>query len=179
MDPILKQLRSELAHVLRGLDAAQTQLRPPARPGHREKWSIQQIIEHLLLSYAGSEKALEGRIAKRSPTRTKPSLLQSFSQYAILRLGYYPTGREAPSLVMPAASTQPLSGEALTQAASEHLAHLDQRCVEAATLFGNTERCATHMVLGPLSIQQWRKFQLVHGEHHLKQITAIRKAHRI
>ncbi len=33
----------------------------------------------------------------------------------------------------------------------------------------------TH-VLGPLNIDQWRKFHLVHGEHHLKQIAAIRKA---
>jgi hypothetical protein len=25
-------------------------------------------------------------------------------------------------------------------------------------------------VLGPFSIEQWRKFHLVHGRHHVKQI---------
>ena len=177
MDPTLLQLQSEMAHSLRGLDAAQTQLRPPSRV--RDKWSIQQIVEHLLLSYAGTGRALEARIAKRTPTRTKPKLLQSFAQYTILRLGYYPTGRKAPSLVVPAPSSPPLSGAALTRAASEHLTSLDQHCIEAATLFGDNERCATHIILGPLSVQQWRKFQLVHSEHHLKQIAAIRKVHRI
>jgi hypothetical protein len=29
-------------------------------------------------------------------------------------------------------------------------------------------------VLGPLSMQQWRKFHLIHGRHHLKQIARIR-----
>ena len=177
MDPTLQQLQSELARGLKGLDAAKTQLRPPSR--QPDKWNIQQIIEHLLLTYAGTERALEARIDKRTPTRTKPNLTQSFSQYTVLRLGYFPAGRKAPPLVTPAASAQPLSGEELSQSVSEHLSRLDQRCVEAGKLFGETERSVTHMILGPLSIQQWRKFQLVHGEHHLKQIVAIRKAHRI
>ena len=177
MNPILQQLQHEIAQSLRGLDSSQTQLRPPSHTP--AKWSIQQIVEHLLLSYAGTEGALGARIAKQTPTRTRPNLLQSFSQFTILRLGYFPPGRKAPSLVVPASETQPLSGEQLTQASCEHLAALDQRCVEAAALFGETGRCATHMILGPLSIEQWRKFQLVHGEHHLKQIITIRKARHI
>jgi hypothetical protein len=35
------------------------------------------------------------------------------------------------------------------------------------------------MVLGPLSINQWSRFQLIHGEHHVKQILAIRDAHHL
>jgi hypothetical protein len=33
-------------------------------------------------------------------------------------------------------------------------------------------------VLGPLSVDQWRRFQLIHGEHHLRQIISIRKAYK-
>ncbi len=179
MDPTLQQLHRELAGGLNGLDTSQTQLRPPARPGQTERWNIQQIIEHLLLSYAGTEKALQVRIVKGTPTQTKPSLTQSFTQYTLIRLGYFPHGTKAPPLVTPAESAQPVDGQELSQSVFDHLSRLDQRCVEAAALFGETNRSVSHIRLGPLSIQQWRKFQLVHGEHHLKQIMAIRKSYRV
>jgi hypothetical protein len=179
MDSTLHQLQREIAFVLKGLDASQTQLRPASRRASSDRWSIQQIVEHLLLTYAGTETALSARIAKRKPTLAKPSLPQHLAQYTVVRLGYFPTGRKAPPLVTPPTTTHPLSGDELTQAAIQHLEHLDQCCTEASGLFGSVERCATHMSLGPLSIEQWRKFQLIHGEHHLKQIVAIRKAHNV
>jgi|SRR5271155_4667328 len=176
MNATLQQLQHEIAFCLRGLDATQTQLRPPSRPN---KWSIQQIIEHLLLSYSGTEMALNARLAKGAPTKAKPALLQRFGQYTLIHLGYFPTGRKAPPLVTPVPSAHPLSGEELTQAVAAHLTSVDALCTDAEKLFGATNRCASHMVLGPLSVNQWRRFQLIHGEHHLKQIVAIRKAHNL
>lgn len=176
MNSTLHQLQREIASSLRGLDATQTQLRPPSRPG---KWSIQQIVEHLLLSYTGTEMALDARLIKGAPTRAKPALLQRFGQYTVIHLGYFPTGRKAPPLVTPPETTHPLSGEELSHAAAEHLTRVDTLCTEAEKLFGATNRCASHMILGPLSVNQWRRFQLIHGEHHLKQIVAIRKAHNL
>jgi DinB superfamily len=176
MNATLHQLQHEIAFCLRGLDATQTQLHPPSRPN---KWSIQQIIEHLLLSYSGTEMALNARLVKRAPTKAKPALLQRFGQYTLIHLGYFPTGRKAPPLVTPAPTTHPLSGEELTQAVAEHLTSVDALCAEAEELFGATNRCASHMILGPLSVNQWRRFQLIHGEHHLKQIVAIRKANNL
>lgn len=173
------QLQQEISRSLQGLDAPQTQLRPPASPGRPQKWNIQQIIEHLLLTYAETETALNARIAKRTPTRTQPGFLQCISQYTVCRLGYFPSGRKAPPLVTPPSAESPLSAEQLSQAAADHLARLDQSCNQAAEIFGHTARCATHMVLGPLSIDQWRRFQFIHGRHHLKQIAAIRKAHHV
>jgi len=176
MNATLHQLQREIASCLNGLDAGQTQLRPPSRPG---KWSIQQIIEHLLLSYSGTETALNARLAKRTPTRAKPNLLQRASQYTLIHLGYFPTGREAPPLVTPPATSHPLSGRELAEASAEHLHRIDDLSAEGEKLFGTDERCASHMVLGPLSINQWRRFHLIHGEHHLKQIVAIRKTHKV
>jgi Protein of unknown function (DUF1569) len=176
MDATLQQLQREIASVLQGLDASQTQLRPPSRPN---KWNIQQIIEHLLLSYNGTQMALNARVSKGTPTRAKPALLQRCGQYTLIHLGYFPTGRMAPPLVTPPSTTNPLSGDELTKAAAEHLACVDTLCGKAENLFGATNRCASHMVLGPLSVDQWRRFQLIHGEHHLKQIVAIRKAHSV
>jgi hypothetical protein len=176
MNSTLLQLRHEIAASLYSLNATETQLRPPSRPS---KWSIQQIIEHLLLTYSSTETAINARLAKRTPTRARPTLTHRVFQIAVTRCGYFPTGRKAPEIVTPPLTTHPLCGEDLAQAAAEHLAHLDLLFAEAETLFGPASQCASHAVLGPLNINQWRKFQLIHGEHHLKQIAAIRKAHHV
>jgi hypothetical protein len=81
-------------------------------------------------------------------------------------------------MVTPPSSAPPRSGSELIQAASQYLFSFDLRCSETENLFG-ANRCASHIVLGPLSVNQWRMFQLVHGRHHLKQIAAIRKAYNI
>ena len=176
MNSTLHQLQNDITSSVRGLDAAQTQLRPPTRP---DKWSIQQIIEHLLLTYSQTEAAINTRLVKRAPTRATSNLKQRIFQYAVTRCGYFPTGRAAPAFVTPGPTTHPLSGDELTEATEGHLTQLDLLFTEAETLFGPVSQCATHAVLGPLNIDQWRKFQLVHGRHHLKQIAVIRKAHRL
>lgn len=176
MNPALLQLQREIASSLHGLDANQTQLHPPARP---DKWSIQQIVEHLLLTYSSTETAINARLTKRAPTRAQSTFRQRVFQYAVTRCGYFPPGREAPAIVTPQPTSHPLSGDALTYATAEHLAHLDPLFAEAESLFGPVSQCASHAVLGPLNIDQWRIFQLVHGRHHLKQIAAIRKAHNL
>src|ERR1700722_15998433 len=176
INPDLQRLHRALTRSLRGLDDTQTQLHPPL---HIDKWSIQQIVEHLLLSYSGTETAINARLAKRTPTRAKPSLMQHFGQYTLIHLGYFPTGRKAPPLVTPPPTTHPLSGEALILAVADHLTRLNLPLAEAEDLFGATSRCASHMVLGPLSVNQWCRFQLIHGMHHVKQILAIRQAHHL
>jgi hypothetical protein len=173
MNPTLHQLQCEIASSLHGLDATQTQLRPPSRPGN---WSIQQIIEHLILTYSGTATGITTRLTKRTPTKAKPTLANRIFQFAVTRCGYFPTGREAPPPVTPQPTSEPLSGPDLIEATAEHLVRLDLLFTDAETLFGSASRCASHPVLGPLNIDQWRKFHLVHGEHHLKQIAAIRKA---
>jgi hypothetical protein len=176
MNPDLQQLQRELAGSLRSLDFAQTQLRSPSNP---DGWSIQQIVEHLLLTYESTEAAFNARLVKGTPTRAKVSFVQRIQQYAVMRFGYFPTGRKAPLPVTPQTSTHPLSGEELTHAVAEHLASLDTLCSESEKHFGSTLRCVNHGVLGPLKIDHWRKFQLVHGRHHIKQISAIRQSHHL
>lgn len=176
MNVTLCQLQREIASTLRGLDATQTQLCPASIHG---KWSIQQIIEHLLLTYSSTEAAINARLTKHAPTRAQSTLRQRVFQYAVTRCGYFPTGREAPPMVTPQPTTHPLSGENLTHASAEHLTRVDLLLTKAETLFGPSSQFASHAVLGPLNVDQWRIFHLVHGRHHLKQIAAIRKAHNL
>ena len=176
MNSDLQLLTRELAQSLQGLDRTQIQLRPP---NHPDGWSIQQIVEHLLLTYESTEVVLKARLAKGTPTRAKPTILQYVQQYAVMRLGYFPTGRKAPSPVSPRSPSRPLTGEELTHSVAEHLASLEAICHEAEKFFGPSARFANHTVLGPLHVPHWRRFQLVHGRHHIKQILAIRRSNNL
>jgi hypothetical protein len=173
MHEILERLESELATVLHGLDARQAQLTPKLHP---EKWNIQQIVEHLLLSYRSTTVVLQTRIDKGSATKARPVPQQRFAQFFLIALGRFPRGRLAPPEVSPTLPASLRNGEELTRRVHDDLAGMERAACAAEALFG-TGRCASHMILGPLSIHQWRRFHLIHGQHHIKQIRRIRQDH--
>jgi hypothetical protein len=175
MDSILQQLHNEIAGSIEGLNSVQTQLAPSASS---EKWSIQQILQHLCLTYAFTETAFDARLAKGTPTSARPTLQQRIGQYILTTLGFFPSGREAPERVAPPQITTPVCGSDLAYHFAQHLTRIDRLFNEAEALFG-PGRCISHMILGPLSVHQWRRFHLIHGRHHLKQIRAIRAAHNL
>jgi hypothetical protein len=43
---------------------------------------------------------------------------------------------------------------------------------ECERKFGARTKILDHPVLGPLTVEQWRKFHWIHGRHHAKQIRA-------
>jgi DinB superfamily len=172
MHPILERLERELTPSLRDLDATQTQLR---RTAHPDKWSIQQIVDHLILTYALTQRSLETRIAKGRPTHAPVSIKQCTRQFVLVTLGIFPEGRPAPLAVLPSPA-EPLSGHALIQAVHQNLTNVDRLSNQAESIFGH-RRAVTHQILGPLSVPQWRRFHLIHARHHIKQILAIRRDH--
>jgi hypothetical protein len=171
MHEILRKLHRELANGVSGLTAEQTQMR--RAPG---SWTIQQIFEHLLLTYESTTGVVESRVAKGRPTKGSPTLTQRGGQVLVTTLGVLPKGRKAPAGVCPAAvCTKPMSGMELTERAAEALFPLDAALRHAEVLFGGAKASISHQVLGPLSVVRWRKFHLVHGEHHLRQILETRR----
>ena len=167
----LDRLYREMAAALSGLSAAQTQARPTAHP---EKWSIQQIVEHLCRTYHASVPAIQGRVEKGTSTRAVPSLQQRLGQFFLISLGQFPRGREAPEAVWPPLPSDPVDGAELCARVRAALEPLDEVIEEGERIFGKA-RAASHMILGPLSMQQWRRFHLIHGRHHVKQIWEIRR----
>jgi len=172
----LELLREELEVALGGLDSQQTQLQPVGEQG---KWTVQQIVGHLLKTYAATEKAMEARVAKGQPTRAKVTVVQRVSQFALLRAGYFPQGRVAPEVVCAAAGEDAAPSGVLIAQLDLALFAMDRKLAETEALFGRNARSVNHMVLGPLSIDQWAKFHLAHGRHHIKQISAIRRQHGV
>jgi hypothetical protein len=167
-------LKDELCAAVHGLNSTQTQLRPNGRP---DAWTIQQIVEHLLLTYRGTVDVLETRLAKGVPTKKRPTVGHRVAQFTVVKAGYFPRGMEAPEPVQPRASAA-RSGEEL--AASVHseidgLGALVDRCERVL----GRERSVTHFILGPMSMAQWTRFHLVHGNHHVKQIRTIRRQHAL
>jgi hypothetical protein len=172
----LDVLREELELALGGLDGQQTQLRPL---GRQEKWSVQQIVGHLLRTYAATEKAIDARLGKGLPTKARVNLLQRAGQFILLRVGYFPRGRRAPESVCAPLGEEAAPAGILLSQIGVSLSAMTTKLAACEALFGERCRAVNHMALGPLNVDQWSKFHLAHGRHHIKQITAIRKQHGV
>ncbi len=166
----LERLETELSVALSGLDARASQRAPRAHPA---KWTIQQIVEHLVLTYRSTANLVQKRLEKGTPTQAVPSLAQRVGQFTTMTAGYFPPGRPAPDAVCPGLPASFQTGEELARRVHDEVQSMDEALARAAALFGE-RRFASHLVLGPLSAQQWSKFHLVHGKHHVRQIRRIR-----
>jgi hypothetical protein len=67
-----------------------------------------------------------------------------------------------------------MAAEAVVKALGEKLAAMDELITQCETRFGRSTRILDHPVLGPLTARQWRRFHLVHAQHHAKQIWRLR-----
>jgi hypothetical protein len=56
------------------------------------------------------------------------------------------------------------------------IAEMDDQIARCEQNFGSRRKLLDHPVLGPLTGAQWRKFHLVHGLHHVKQIRHLRNS---
>ena len=167
MHPTLAVLDAKLTEALAGMDTPEMQLGPSG------KWSKQQIAYHLILTYKASEAVLTNRISRGRPTRASPNVSQRLAQFVVLTLGHFPKGRGAPPEVMPGSDIGPRSGDDLLHEARQCLSRVDDRLVQTSNAFGRTKKSVSHLILGPISPDQWRRFHLIHGLHHIRQITAI------
>jgi len=167
MNRTLQSLQKRLGETIGGLASAETQARIQRR------WSVQQIVEHLILTYSATESVLTSRISKGRPTQARPSISQHLEQIYVVHLGLFPEGITAPVAVIPSSSSTALAGEQLVSLAAEYLLRMDAALDRTSELFGEHTKSVSHVILGPLSPPQWRKFHLVHGLHHIAHIKAI------
>jgi hypothetical protein len=79
----------------------------------------------------------------------------------------------APPGVIPAViDSEPLDGTAISARLHDDLWAMDELLIACEEQFGR-RRFSTHQVLGPISADQWRRFHVVHGRHHLKQLRQL------
>jgi hypothetical protein len=160
VDPYLKRLQQEIASAVAGLSAEQLSGHPPG------KWSAAEVLEHLYLTYTGTIKGFERVAEGGRPLATTSTWAQRGRILVVLGFSHLPAGRESPPVARP-------RGVPLEKVLSEigpKIVEMDdiiQRCAEN---LGMRTKLLDHPILGPLTAAQWRKFHLVHGLHHVKQI---------
>lgn len=166
MDPHLSQLQKEISSAVAGFSSEQLSVHPPG------KWCAADILEHLYLTYTGTTKGFQRVLDAGKPKVTPPTWKQRTGALLVLGFSYLPSGREAPAMSRP----KGLPHEKVQSEIAVKIAEMDAMLTACESKFGAATKVLDHAILGPLTINQWRKFHLVHGRHHIKQIEGLRAA---
>lgn len=164
MDHRLQTLQNEIASAVAGLTPEQLSSHPPG------KWCLAEIIEHLYLTYTGTIKGFQRVADAGKPLATRPSLKQRGGALIVVGFGYLPGGREAPSVARP----RGIPSEEVMVAIIPKIAEMDAIIAHCEEKLGARHKLLDHPILGPLTAGEWRKFHLVHGRHHIKQIHRLK-----
>jgi len=160
MESYLERLPSELEAATRGASDEAMQKAPPG------KWNSAQILEHLYLSYTGTNKGIARCLEGGKPLATRATMKQRVRSLVVVGLGHLPEGIKAPGMVVP-------YGQPLDDVRKNIFAEIEKMAAgldECERRFGVRTRIMDHPILGPLTANQWRKLHWVHGRHHSRQI---------
>jgi hypothetical protein len=173
MHVVLERVVGQIASEIQALDADTAQLHPG---GRTYKWTTQQIIEHLVLSYRLANAALETRLNKGRPARKqKRTYLQWSLQLMVLSFGNLPQGVPALEETTPVPGAfEAMNGRQLGDFLRQEAEAMDTLLDSSRRKFG-MEGVAAHPWLGALRVDQWRRFHVVHGLHHLDQLRSVKE----
>jgi DinB superfamily len=167
VDPHLQRLQQEIAAAVAALSTEQLSWHPA--PG---KWCADEVLEHLYLTYTGTLKGFERVAEAGKPLATNQTWTQRGRTLIVVAFGYLPSGREAP----PVARPRGLPPEKVRNEMGPRIAEMDRCIALCEEKLGSRRKLLDHPILGPLTGGEWRKFHLVHGLHHVKQIRRLREA---
>jgi hypothetical protein len=162
MDSRLKELTEAVISATEGMSAQQMRWHPEG------KWCAAEVLEHLYLTYTGTIKAFERLLASPKPLATPATLKQRWQTFVVLRFNYLPHGRKAPRQTVP----RGLPAETIKSEVETKIAEMDAVISRCEARFGRS-KVLDHPIIGALTAAQWRKFHLVHGKHHVKQIKKL------
>lgn len=165
MDPHLECLQQEIASAVAGSSKEQLSWHPAG------KWCAGEVLEHLYLTYTGTIKGFERVIQADRPVTTPATWKQRMGSLVVLRFNHMPSGREAPPMARP----RGLPAEKVLAEIGPKIGEMDEIIARCAEKLGPRRKLLDHPILGPLTGAQWRKFHLVHGLHHVKQIHRLRQ----
>jgi hypothetical protein len=173
MHAVLERVVCQIADELTGLDAETAHLYPR---GLTYKWNAQQVVEHLILGVRLTTSAIEARLSKgHRPRNRKRTRLQWLLQLMMLSFGRFPIGVPAMDETLPVPGKfAAMNGRQLCELLRDELEAMDDALNRCRLRFG-MERVACQPLLGPLRVDQWRRYHVVHGLHHLEQIREIIK----
>jgi len=162
MNSTLAQLHGLLASAIHDLTPDQLIRHPEG------KWSPAEILEHLNLSYTGTIKGFERCLNSGTTSASADRGRMRWQRLAIIQVGCFPNGRKSPERALPR-GTPP--GKVIAEILG-NVARMDDLIQQCEARFGG-KPVVDHPVLGPLTASEWRKFHLVHGKHHAKQLRRL------
>jgi Protein of unknown function (DUF1569) len=165
MDFYLQRALDAIQRETSGMSPAQLAWHPHA------KWSTAQILEHLSLAFSSTSKVMERGVQEGGTGRRKPTLREWLVTLAVVRVGYFPTGRQAPEWTRPRGLVPANAIENIRST----LVAMDAKIAAAEEKLGSGV-VGVHPIIGPLTASQWRKFHWEHTRHHMKQVRALRAA---
>ena len=168
MDSRLEKLKQALESAVEGMSSEQLSWHPA------EKWCAAEVLEHLYLTYAGTIKGFERVMESGKPLATRASMKQRWRTLVVVGLGHMPSGRKAPAMTQP----RGLPAEKVRSEVGAKIVAMDAIIAQCEARFGRGIHLLDHPILGPLTATQWRKFHLVHGGHHEKQLRRLRESMR-
>ncbi|MDR3764830.1 MAG: DinB family protein [Acidobacteriota bacterium] len=158
----LEKLRREIQDAAADMSEADWRRAPVGR------WSSAQIVEHLGRTYGTTAKMIELAVASSgAPAPVRPARLKELLvRLVVVELGFFPSGLDAPEVVVPRGEMAP------EQALQKALAALERMsaAIDTAVERWGSGPIAMHMILGPLNARQWCRFHYIHGHHHVAQI---------
>jgi hypothetical protein len=165
MDTRLEKLKQALESAVEGMSSEQLRWHPEG------KWCAAEVLEHLYLTYSGTLRGFEKVMTTGKPLVTRASLRHRVRTLVVVGFGHMPAGREAP------ANTRPkgLAAETVRNEVGARIVAMDAIMAQCEARFGRGLKLLDHPILGPLTAVQWRKFHLVHGLHHARQIHILRE----
>lgn len=168
-------MTAHLSHLERELDAAINGVTAEAlEKAPAGKWNARLILEHLYLSYVGTNRAIAKCLDAGKPLGTVPSMKQRLGTFVVTGLGYFPSGVKAPAVAVP----RGVSPEEVQQNIFPEIQKMAVGLDDCEQRFGGKAKIIDHPILGPLNVNQWRKLHLLHARHHIRQIRERVKMNR-
>jgi hypothetical protein len=164
MHPILARSIQPFAEEIATVSLAEGQVSP--NPEQR-RWSGQQVVEHLILSFHQSQEELRKRIKSKNPPARSGTILQRLIKLQLLWFGSMPDGIPATHSLYPHRPV-PQDGPALAARLLAEAEEVSRLLAECRILFG-LRPCGNHPIYGPLRVEEWRSYHAVHCRHHLPQ----------
>lgn len=163
MDARLERLQRALTDATAGMSEEEMGWHPEG------KWCAAEVLEHLYLTYTGTVKGFERAIQKGHPGMKPATLRQRVAKLTVVGFGHMPEGRKAP----PMATPKGLPPDKVRAEIGAKIGEMDEIISRCESQVGTGKKVMEHMILGPLTAAEWRKFHLVHGLHHVKQIRVL------
>src|SRR5574340_428832 len=130
----------ELQRELESTTAATPADLAKAPPG---KWSTAEILEHLYLTYRGTNKGIERCLAAGQPLARRATLKDRIQTLVVVGFKYMPNGRKAPERAAP----RGMSGEEVVRAIIPEIQQVSAGLDQCERKFGPRTKIFDHPIL--------------------------------